>query len=63
MRVSFGKRPRNYLAHYCQAARDIAQEHAVPLLTTVELMGTPEDIQRINTGITQHWHTLTKGKP
>lgn len=49
---------RTFGTHYCQAAKHIAQEHAVPLLTTVELMGTPDDIHRINEGITQHWHTL-----
>ena len=49
---------RTFGTHYCQAAQDIAQEHTVPLLTTVELMGTPEDVQWINEGVAKHWHIL-----
>lgn len=49
---------RNFGADYCRAAHDIADCLQVPVLYRCELMGTPTDIDAIDTGIRQHWETL-----
>ena len=48
----------NFGQHYCQAAKDIAKEHDVPLLARVDLRGNENDINKINTGLDTHWQTL-----
>lgn len=45
-------------AHYCQAAKDIATQHSVPLLARVDMRGNEEDHTRITQGIDTHWQTL-----
>lgn len=49
---------RNFGADYCRAAHDIADALHVPVLYRAELMGTPADIDAIDTGIRQHWEEL-----
>ena len=48
----------NFGADYCRAAHDVADHLGVPVLYRAELMGTPTDIDAIDTGIQQHWGTL-----
>ena len=45
---------------YCQAAHDIAECLHVPVLYRCELMGTPTDVDAIDTGIRQHWEQLIR---
>ena len=45
---------------YCQAAHDIAECLHVPVLYRCELMGTPTDVDAIDTGIRQHWEELIR---
>ena len=49
---------RSFGCTFCQAAHDIADRLGVPVLYRAELMGTPTDIDAIDTGIQQHWETL-----
>ena len=53
-----GSGNRNFGADYCRAAHDISDCLGVPVLYRAELMGTPTDIDAIDTGIQQHWETL-----
>ena len=48
----------NFGADYCRAAHDVADHLGVPVLYRAELMGTPTDIDAIDTGIRQHWKYL-----
>lgn len=50
----------NFGAHYCQAAKDIAHKHSVPLLARVDMRGNEEDITSITQGIDTHWDTLCR---
>lgn len=49
---------RSFGCTFCQAAHDIADRLGVPVLYRAELMGTPTDIDAIDTGIQQHWDEL-----
>ncbi len=40
---------------YCLAGTQIAEKCHVPHLYNVELLGTPEDIDKIRSGVTQFW--------
>ena len=51
---------RNFGADYCRAAHDIADCLGVPVLYRAELMGTPTDIDAIDTGVQQHWEELVQ---
>ena len=48
----------NFGEHYCQAAIDISKRHGVPIVHRIDIMGTEDDYRTIDTGMTQHWHTL-----
>ena len=45
--VGFGN--TNFGEHYCKAAYLIANKTGVPLLAKVELLGTPEDVELVQT--------------
>ena len=47
---------------YCKAAHLIARRHNVPVLWRIDLRGDDRDIQSIDHGVKQHWHTLVKGE-
>lgn len=49
---------RSFGCSFCQAAHDIADCLGVPVLYRAELMGTPTDIDAIDTGIQQYWEEL-----
>ena len=51
---------RNFGADYCRAAHDISDCLQVPVLYRCELMGTPTDVDAIDTGIRQHWDELVR---
>ena len=55
-----GSGNRNFGADYCRAAHDISDCLGVPVLYRCELMGTPTDIDAIDTGIRQHWEELIR---
>ena len=55
-----GSGNRNFGADYCRAAHDISDCLGVPVLYRCELMGTPTDIDAIDTGIRQHWDELVR---
>lgn len=50
----------NFGADYCRAAHDISDCLGVPVLYRAELMGTPTDIDAIDTGVQQHWEELVR---
>jgi protein involved in ribonucleotide reduction len=45
--VGFGN--TNFGEHYCMAARLISNKTGMPLLAKVELLGTPEDVELVQT--------------
>ncbi len=45
----------NFGAAYCLAGKKIAAKCDVPLMYKFELMGTPEDVERVNKGLKQFW--------
>ena len=49
---------RNFGEKYCQAAHDISKQFNVPVLWRIEIMGSQEDLTIVDSGMTQHWHTL-----
>ena len=49
---------RNFGEKYCQAAHDISKQHNVPTVHRIDIMGTVDDYRTIDSGMTQHWHTL-----
>lgn len=55
-----GSGNRNFGADYCRAAHDISDCLGVPVLYRCELMGTPTDVDAIDTGIRQHWDELVR---
>ena len=48
----------NFGQYFCQSGRDISTEHGVPIVYRIDLPGNTEDYLNIDSGITQHWHTL-----
>lgn len=50
----------NFGAEYCRAAHDVSNCLGVPVLYRAELMGTPTDIEAIDTGVQQHWEELVR---
>lgn len=53
---------RNFGATFCQAAVDVSNAYDVPVLHRCELRGTDIDTRLIDTGIAQHFDTLTRMK-
>ena len=51
---------RNFGEKYCRAAHNISKQFNVPVLWRIDIMGTEDDYRTIDTGMTQHWHTLLK---
>lgn len=49
---------RNFQEYYCQAAIDISKQHSIPIIHRIDIMGTTDDYHTIDTGMSQHWHTL-----
>lgn len=50
----------NFGSDYCRAAHDVSNCLGVPVLYRAELMGTPTDIDAIDTGVQQHWEELVR---
>lgn len=48
----------NFGANYCQAAKDIAAQHDVPILHRVDLPGNSQDYRTIDRGMFNHWGEL-----
>lgn len=49
----------NFGEHYCLAADVIAAKTGVPLLQRVEILGTPDDIEKVTERLEQLWKTNT----
>lgn len=45
----------NFGQAYCAAGRIIAQKCRVPVLYNFELLGTPEDVERVRDGVETFW--------
>ena len=45
----------NFGAHFCKSGRVISDRCGVPWLDRFELMGTPEDVARIRSGLESFW--------
>lgn len=52
----------NFGEAYLLAGRIIAKKLDIPLLYGFELMGTPNDVDNVRTGLNTNWDTLTKRK-
>jgi protein involved in ribonucleotide reduction len=50
----------NFADNYCMAGDIIAAKCQVPHLYRFELMGTPEDVQRVNQGLEKFWTRLSQ---
>jgi protein involved in ribonucleotide reduction len=50
----------NFADNYCMAGDIIATKCRVPLLYRFELMGTPEDVDRVNQGLEKFWTRLSQ---
>ena len=50
----------NFADNYCAAGDIIAAKCKVPHLYKFELMGTPEDVQRVNEGLEKFWTRLSQ---
>ena len=48
----------NFGEAYCLAGRLIAQKVGVPHLYQFELLGTPEDVSRVQEGLLKFWSTI-----
>jgi protein involved in ribonucleotide reduction len=49
----------NFGGHYCLAADVVAAKTGVPLLQRVEILGTPDDVEKVNERLKQLWITST----
>lgn len=49
----------NFGEHYCLAADVVVAKTGVPLLSRVEIFGTPDDIKTVNERLEQLWKTST----
>jgi protein involved in ribonucleotide reduction len=50
----------NFGTAYCLAGKLISQRFGVPHLCNVEIFGTPEDVEKVKTGVEQFW---TRSQP
>jgi protein involved in ribonucleotide reduction len=50
----------NFADNYCMAGDIIAAKCKVPHLYRFELMGTPEDVLRVNQGLDKFWTRLSQ---
>lgn len=49
----------NFGEHYCLAADVVAAKTGVPLLQRVEILGTPEDVEKVSERLEQLWKANT----
>lgn len=49
----------NFGEHYCLAADVVAAKTGVPLLQRVEILGTPDDVEKVIERLEQLWKTNT----
>jgi protein involved in ribonucleotide reduction len=52
----------NFGDNYCMAGDIIAAKCKVPHLYRFELMGTPEDVNRVQQGLEEFWTRLSQTK-
>ncbi|MCZ7861240.1 class Ib ribonucleoside-diphosphate reductase assembly flavoprotein NrdI [Agrobacterium salinitolerans] len=45
----------NFGTMYCQGAKAVAEKCGVPLLYRFELLGTPEDVTKVKSGLDRFW--------
>jgi protein involved in ribonucleotide reduction len=55
LRGVLGAGNTNFGPDFCLAADKIAAKCGVPVLYKFELMGTPEDVRKVNQGLDQFW--------
>jgi protein involved in ribonucleotide reduction len=60
LRGVIGAGNTNFGANYCMAGDIIAAKCQVPHLYRFELMGTPEDVQRVQQGLEEFWTRLSQ---
>ncbi|RKW69805.1 class Ib ribonucleoside-diphosphate reductase assembly flavoprotein NrdI [Galactobacter caseinivorans] len=53
----------NFGTTYNLAAHKIAKKLSVPVLYLFELMGTPEDVARVNQGLDEFWTRQSQSRP
>ena len=53
----------NFGTNYNLAAHKIAKKLGVPVLYLFELMGTPEDVARVNQGLDEFWTLRSQSRP
>lgn len=53
----------NFGTNYNLAAHKIAKKLSVPVLYLFELMGTPEDVARVNQGLDEFWTRQSQSRP
>jgi len=53
----------NFGEAYCIAGDIVATKCGVPHLYTYELMGTPDDVERVREGLTTAWQRLSSPTP
>ena len=53
----------NFGTNYNLAAHKIAKKLSVPVLYLFELMGTPEDVARVNQGLDEFWTHRSLSRP
>lgn len=63
LRGVIGAGNTNFGAAYCLAGRIVASKCQVPLLYNFELLGTPEDVARVQHGVTTFWKQLSTLAP
>lgn len=49
----------NFGEHYCLAADVVAAKTGVPLLQRVEILGTPDDVEKVSERLEQLWKANT----
>lgn len=49
----------NFGEHYCLAADVVAAKTGVPLLQRVEILGTPDDVEKVTERLEELWKTST----
>ena len=55
IRGVIGAGNKNFGAFYCHGAKAVAEKCGVPLLYRFELMGMPEDVVNVRTGLERFW--------
>lgn len=55
LRGIIGSGNKNFGELYCHAAKVVAEKCGVKLLYRFELLGTPEDVENVRTGLDRFW--------